>query len=122
LIVDKASKETFFVCDDLEAHEKYFNINHEWNKLYNATIVVPIQANLSGNKRKEEMRILAFLCCDNTAGGFENKEMKDFLSATGDLLFNLFHLYDRFAQLAKEKGFTNETLREYDYWGDSGQV
>lgn len=122
LIADKASKETFFVCDDLEAHEKYFNINHEWNKLYNATIVVPIQANLSGNKRKKEMRILAFLCCDNTAGGFENKEMKDFLSATGDLLFNLFHLYDRFAQLAKEKGFTNETLREYDYWGDSGQV
>lgn len=122
LIADEASKETFFACDDLSNHDRYFNMNHEWNKLYDATIVVPIQANLSGNKRKKKMHILAFLCCDNMSGGFENKEVKDFLSATGDLMFNLFHIYDRFAQLAKKKGFSNETLREYDYWDDSGQV
>lgn len=118
LIADKSTKETFFACDDLSKHEKYYNINHEWNKLYNATIVVPIQANLSGNKRKKEMSLLAFLCCDNMEGGFENKEIKDLLAATGDLLFNLFHLYDRFVQLAEKKGIRNETLQEYEYWGN----
>lgn len=119
LIADDNSKETFFTCDDLNNHDRYHNRNHEWNNLYNATIVVPIQANLSGNKRKKEMRLLGFLCCDNISGGFENKEVKDFLSATGDLLFNLFYLYDRFSQLTKDKGFSNEILREYDYWDDS---
>lgn len=118
LIADKNSKETFFACDDLRNHDRYKNINTEWNKLYNATIVVPIQANLSGAKRKKEMHIIGFLCCDNMSGGFENKEIKDFISATGDLLYNLLHLYDRFSQLASKKGFKNETLQEYDYWND----
>jgi len=118
LIADEKSKETFFACDDLVNHESYYNINHEWNKLYDATIVVPTQANLSGDKHKKEMHILGFLCCDNMAGGFENKEVKDFLSATGDLMYNLVHLYDRFVQLTNKRGLHNETLREYDYWND----
>ena len=118
VIANNTTKETFFSCDDLTSHEKYFNRNHEWNKLYNATIVVPIQANLSGDKNKNEMHIIGFICCDNTRGGFENREAKDFISATGDLMFNLFHLYDRFIQLSLKKGFDNEALQRYDDWND----
>ncbi len=62
LIADENSKETFFACDELSEHDGYHNRNHEWNKLYDATIVVPVQANLSGNKRKKKMHLLAFLC------------------------------------------------------------
>jgi len=118
LITNNATQETFFSCDDLLSHEKYFNRNHEWKKLYNATIVVPIQANLSGDKNKNEMHIIGFICCDNMTGGFENREAKDFISATGDLMFNLFHLYDRFIQLSLKKGFDNEALHQYDNWND----
>lgn len=117
LISDPNSKETFFACDDLEKHDRYYNRNYDSGKLYNATIVVPIQANLSGNKRKKEMHLLGYLCCDNMQGGFENKEVKDFLSATGDLLYNLFILFDRFYLLSNDKGFSNETLQDYGHWG-----
>lgn len=116
LIADDNSKETFFACDDLGKYSEYYNRNPEWKKLYNATIVVPIQANLSGDKRIKKMHLLGFLCCDNMRGGFENKEVKDFLSATGDLLYNLFILYDRFYLLSNDKELSNETLRDYDYW------
>lgn len=119
LIADPNAKETFFVCDNLKEFKGYHNRNSEWETLYNATIVVPIQANLSGDKRKHKMHILGFLCCDNMIGGFENQEIKDFLSATGDLLYNLLILFDRFYKLSNEKGFTNDTLRNYDHWGNS---
>ncbi|MCK5606697.1 hypothetical protein KAR91_32645 [Candidatus Pacearchaeota archaeon] len=117
LIADPHSKETFFVCDDLKEYKGYYNRNYEWNKLYNATIVVPIQANLSGNKHKKKMHILGFLCCDNMAGGLESMEIKDFLSASGDLLYNLFVLYDRFCLLSNDKGVSNEKLQDYVNWG-----
>lgn len=96
------------------------NANPDWNKLYNATLVVPIQANASGNKQKKEMKVLGFICSDNMNGNFANKEVKDFLSSIGDLLFNLFFLYDRFAFLTKEEEFSrNEKLQQYDYWDDN---
>ncbi len=107
------------MCDDLSQHNSYKNRNYEWSKLYNATIVVPIQANLSGDKRNKNMVILGFLCCDNITGGFDRKEVKDFLAAIGDLLFNLFHLYDRLFQLMSKKGIHNDRSREYDNWNDS---
>ena len=122
LISNPDVKDTFFACDNLKDHGNYHNSNPNWNKLYNATIVVPIQANLSENKRKKEIHILGFLCCDNMSGGFENKEIKDFLSATGDLLYSLFLLYDRFYCLSRDKGLTNESLQQYGHWGSGGQV
>ena len=122
LIADPNAKETFFVCDNLKEFKDYYNRNFDWNKLYNATFVVPIQANLSGNKRKKEMHILGFLCCDNMIGNLENQEVKDFLSSIGDLLYNLFIFYDRFYLLSNDKGLSNETLQNYGHWGDSGQI
>jgi hypothetical protein len=81
--------------------------------------VVPIQANLSGSKRNNsEMRIAGFLCCDNMSGGFGSNEVKDFLSAIGDLLYSQLALYNQFTKLAKERRLTNENLREYDIWVD----
>lgn len=117
LIADPHSKETFFACNDLKSKNDYYNRNYGWNRLYNSTIVVPIQANLSGNKRKKEMHLLGFLCCDNMLGGLENREIKDFLSSFGDLLYNLFVLYDRFCLLSIDKGLSNEKLQDYVYWG-----
>jgi len=122
LIADPNSKETFFACNDLKKFKGYFNRNFGWDSLYNATFVVPIQANLSGNKRKKEMHILGFLCCDNMLGNLETQEIKDFLSSIGDLLYNLFILYDRFYLLSNDKGLNNETLQNYGHWGDGGQV
>lgn len=118
-IADPNSKDTFFACDNLDEHSDYYNRNYDWNKLYNATIVIPIQANLSGHKHKKEMHILGFLCCDNMLGGFEDREIKDFLSSIGDLLYNIFVLYDRFYLLAKDKGISDEALQNYGDWGSN---
>lgn len=116
IITDSNSKETFFCCDNLIDHERYENKNREWNRLYNATIVVPIQAR---NKEKNDINVLGFLCCDNMSGGFESKELKDYISSIGDLLYNIVHMYDIYVQLANNTGLTNEKLQRYDYWIDS---
>ncbi len=116
LISDKSCKETFFACDNLRDHREYFNANPDWRNLYNATMVVPIQANLTGEKLKREYYIIGFLCCDNFEGGFENKEIKNLIASAGDLMFSLLHIYDRFVDLAIKKGFKNEALQRYKYW------
>jgi len=120
LITDSNSKETFFVCDNLIDHERYENKNREWNRLYNATIVVPIQAR---NKDKNDTRVLGFLCCDNMSGGFASKELKDYISSIGDLLYNIIDMYDIYVQLTtNDPKLINEKLQRYDHWSDSQQI
>lgn len=119
LIVDKNHKDAFFCCDDLLKHPHYpdNNRNPEWTKLYNATIVVPIRANPTGQKKgKEEYKLLGFLCCDNTHGGFANTEVLDLVSSIGDMMFNLLFLWDRFVGLAIEAGLENEIMLKYKDW------
>lgn len=97
----------------------YKNCNQSRNKLYNATIVVPIQANLSGTPYIEDMEILGFLCCDNMEGGFESLEIKDVLASVGDQLYNIIVLYDDFHQKSIKRGFENARLQAYGNWDKS---
>lgn len=119
-IASPSTQDTYYICDNLNnLKEHYRNCNSTRNELYNATIVVPIQANLSGTSYIEEMDILGFLCCDNMEGGFESLEIKDFLASIGDQLYNILVLYDNFYQGTITRGLTNVRLQTYDNWDES---
>lgn len=118
-IANPVSQDSYFACDNLNGmRDHYVNCNSNRDKLYNATIVVPIQANLSGNPNLEQMSLLGFLCCDNMNGGFERLEVKDVLASAGDQLYNILVLYDNFYQEAQKKGLINAKLQKYGNWND----
>lgn len=123
-IIDTTVKKTTFFCDDLirleQSEEEYVNRNTEWRKLYKACAVVPIQSRFFNSKRIDnQSRVLGFLCVDNLKGGFETREVKDFLSGFGDILYNAFIKYGELAPIAVSKGVTNGRLQLYTHWNDS---
>ena len=79
--------------------------------------MVPIQIKLDPVKNKH--LIIGFICVDNSKGGFETIETKDFLLAFGDILFNLFLKYDEFTKVAIEEGVKNDRIQIYTNWNDS---
>lgn len=119
LITDPNYKETSFFCDDLIENKAYENRNPKWEQLYNATAVVPIEIgeNIDFIKRsKSKKRVIGFLCVDNFKGGFEHRDIKDFISSFGDLLFNLYEKFDIFTEIVKEKGIENKRIQTYENW------
>lgn len=75
-------EEDVFACDDLGKSPVYANANRSWRKFYNATLVAPIwerRFEYSRDKHRFEAlgkNLFAFLCIDNSAGGFENPSAK----------------------------------------------
>lgn len=125
IIADPTIKETAFICDNLKDLKPYENRNPKWSNLYNATAVIPIEiseledssANKSLTKRsKTKKNIIGFLCVDNLKGGFESRELKDFLAGFGDLLFNLFEKFDIVTGLIESEGIKNDKITAYKYW------
>ncbi|MDR3548493.1 MAG: type IV secretory system conjugative DNA transfer family protein [Candidatus Pacebacteria bacterium] len=68
-ILDDHKRPDFFFCNNLIGlGDGYFSANENYQKYYNATIVVPVQRHgLPVNQR-----CTALLCVDNMKGGFDN--------------------------------------------------
>lgn len=88
-IADGHDSATYFACDNLAGNGGYVNTHDGWQSLYNATVVVPIQKIIRQGPGGE-YDIVGFLCVDNLNGNLDNPTCRDFLSAIGDSLYNLF--------------------------------
>jgi ABC-type multidrug transport system fused ATPase/permease subunit len=88
-ILDEYCPESFYMRNDLKSEYKnghYNNANKNWDKFYNACLVVPIRRIID----KQNSTIVGFLCVDNQKGGFEDKIGLNTLASFGDLCYHLF--------------------------------
>ncbi len=89
-IMDPHCPDSYYLCNDLSNDNVYHNINNNWNKYYNACLVVPIRLLVS----KQESNVIGFICVDNVDGNFDDKIAVDILGSFGDNCFHLFNLFN----------------------------
>lgn len=87
LIIQDPYKNPFFLSNDLRNEKGYNNKNPNWNKYYNASLVVPISIPLS---KDQDRIILGFICIDNQKGGFDDVVCRNILSSIADLNFLVY--------------------------------
>lgn len=92
-IIQDPYKNPCFICNDLKKESGYLNMNKNWYKYYNASMVVPISLTLS---KEEERMILGFICIDNMKGGFEEKIGRNIISAIADLNFLVYKGFEEY--------------------------
>lgn len=115
VICSEDHKDATFLCDNLrklKEENKYKNKNEEWEKLYNATAVVPINIKHHNGKRN----IIGFVCVDNFKGGLDTSSVENFLCAISDPLYNLFVQYSKIAETSIKKGVTDERIESFANW------
>lgn len=91
-ITNPCHPDSTYISNDLSKEAIYINKNPNWNKCYNACIVVPIRI-LNSNASVPEYRIIGFLCVDNLRGGFDRQICLNILASFGDLYYNLFEAF-----------------------------
>jgi hypothetical protein len=92
-ILDDYCQDSYYLCNDLKSKNDngdYNNANNNWNKFYNACLVVPIRLIIDG----ENSTVVGFICVDNKKGGFEERVGLNTLAAFGDLCYHLFVLFN----------------------------
>lgn len=91
----------YYANDDLKSAteaDKYRNGRPNWNKDYNATLVLPLRSMRSGERAPEAGRIVGFLCIDNKQGGFENENAFHLAKGICSRLEVIFHRLAVFEQ------------------------
>lgn len=66
-ILDDDIKESYYLCNNLQARlkeERYNNRNEKWNKYYNACLVVPIRLIFESDAKQEKSNVIGFICVD----------------------------------------------------------
>lgn len=112
-IISRDHEENLYVNDDLineENEKKYKNSNINWEKYYNACLVVPIRCLAQNKDGVQVYDIFGFLCVDNKGGGFNKKISKEILSMLGDNLYCIFYMYSLIKIFRKKEG-NNEDNR-----------
>ncbi|MGP8051701.1 MAG: hypothetical protein ACLPYB_13980, partial [Desulfobaccales bacterium] len=90
-ILDNECPDSYYICNNLKEERGYINLNQDWQKYYNACLVVPIRILKSKmNGTKTQHIVIGFLCVDNLHGGFDDRIGLNILAAFGDSLFHLF--------------------------------
>ncbi len=94
VIMDGKSPDVYFIQNDLANYKPYFNANENFEKYYNACMVVPIRiiTKLLDDGRYKSV-VLGFICVDNLKGGFDEEISLNLLASFSDLCFNLFNAY-----------------------------
>ena len=101
--MDPVSPELYYACDDLKKEQqagKYKNKNPEWEKYYNATLVVPIGPLRIGKSAPadDEAGVIGFICVDNLKGRLANTFTHSVLEAYAT---TQFLVHQMFAELTK---------------------
>jgi hypothetical protein len=88
--------DSFYVSDDLSSETTYINLNKDWKKYYNATLVCPIRMEIIENEEDEynDYSILGFICIDNMKGNLNNKTCISLLASITDILYIQWFLYN----------------------------
>jgi hypothetical protein len=108
-ILSPDNNESYYVSDSLSEETTYVNINNNWNKYYNATLVCPIRIELLDDEEalNTEYSVLGFICIDNRKGGFANRIAIQTLAGISDSLYNHFLLFNELQNVIYEKKATN---------------
>jgi len=84
----------YYATDNLTKEVDYKNKNKDWQKLYNACVVVPIRKFLGGEEvGRLKYDVFGFLCVDNLGGGLNNPLSIEICSLIGDNLYCIFVTY-----------------------------
>ncbi len=89
-ILSADNDSSYYVSDDLLSENTYVNLNVNWKKSYNATLVAPIRYALG--QPATDYAVLGFVCIDNKKGGLSDGYCIDFLASVSDLLYSHFVL------------------------------
>jgi len=97
--------DTYFVCDDLSAEQSYVNLNSNWKKSYNATLVAPFRIDVSDSFYEEGAcsNITGFLCIDNHKGNFNNEPSIETVASIVDSLYQYFNVSGDLTLLATDR-------------------
>ncbi|MBU5635909.1 hypothetical protein KOM00_04105 [Geomonas sp. Red69] len=86
--------KNYYLSNSLNQEDEYTNLNKNWKKSYNASLVVPIRISYK-EENGAEYRVIGFLCVDNMKGGFDHDICLNYLATIGDLFFNIFESYGK---------------------------
>jgi len=88
--------DSFYVSDNLSKETTYINLNKDWNKYYNATLVCPIRMEIIEDEEDEysDYSVLGFICIDNMKGNLNNKICINLLASITDILYVQWSLYN----------------------------
>lgn len=98
-ILESRFPDSWFLKNDLPSCRDYRNLRPNWNKDYNATLVVPIRCRIEPNV----YTVIGFLCVDNKKGGFREEVDKEVLASIGDHLYYVFRSFNYLKELVKIK-------------------
>lgn len=108
---------SYFFCNNLKAlqeNEEYENHRLGWDKLYNATIVVPI---CSGNPETS----LGFLCVDTLkADAFDRDSQISILAMVARILYIYFRVFRQYAPKEGEELGKTKTLLKSEIISEGG--
>lgn len=81
----------YYASDELSNEKGYVNINSNWNKFYNATLVYPIRLGFRQDYQAQlDKSIIGFICVDNVDGNLNNNACIDALAAIAESLYLYF--------------------------------
>lgn len=105
-IIREDYPNTFYYCNDLANEKGYVNKNSDWNKFYNACLVVPISMPTT---KEENKVIIGFICVDNMKGGFDEAIAKNILASIADLNFLVYKVFQEYKQKKQEDYDLNQS-------------
>ena len=112
-ILSRARSDKFYVSDNLKDESGYVNINSNWKKYYNATLVIPIRLSLGDDSDSElDESIIGFICVDNFCGRLDNSATKDLLASICDSLYLYFTYNMDFMELVKDRNEEHNRAKE----------
>lgn len=120
MILSNEMSDSYYVCDDLRKEQTYINLNKNWNKFYNATLVAPIRIHLSDSNFDEDIdsNVIGFICVDNKKGGFDSQSSIESMASIADSLFTYFNVSGRLLDQATTR-LKEENMRKAKEGGKS---
>ena len=115
-----ANKQRQVYCCDALAIERnngnYDNVHSDFDRHYDATLVVPIESRPHKTYQKHEYNLIGFLCIDNLGGGFDNDESIELLSSYGDLLYSVLAEAHEIMGIIKKNGAGDAFVKRWTDW------
>jgi len=113
LILSNDTADSYYVSDNLSKEQSYTNLNNNWRRFYNATLVAPLRINLNDSKFGEDqfLNVIGFVCIDNKKGNFDTRASIEVMASIADSLYQYFNLTGELTDLATTRIRTANTKK-----------
>ena len=88
-------KVKYYLCNGLDKEAGYKNINKNYKKFYNNTLVIPFHS------RVEPKNIMLFVCADSMTGEFDDKECVEIIETIGLQMQRIIQLQQELSSTRK---------------------